>query len=55
MSSNRTIGGEQIKPKICRDCREWKTGGHCKFWKQYKYALHNACGYFMPREEPKQK
>jgi hypothetical protein len=52
MTAKGTIGGQPPVDKICRNCKDWSIGGNCGLWKQYKYALHVACGYFTPREIP---
>ncbi len=50
MTSHGTIGGKEPVEPICRNCKEWRMGGHCIFWDNYKYALAKACGYFTPKE-----
>lgn len=51
MSSRGTIGGGPPVDKICRNCASWSIGGKCSVWKQYKYALHSACGSFWTKED----
>ena len=50
MSTNKTIGGELPQVKLCKDCREWRTGGRCELWKKYAYGFAPGCGYFMRQE-----
>jgi len=54
MSGNGTIGGKPPVDRICRNCEDWVFGGQCKLWKNYKYALTKACGYFTPRDDGQQ-
>jgi hypothetical protein len=51
MKERGTMGGEPPVERICRNCQEWRMGGHCEYWDQYKYALTAACRSFSPRNE----
>jgi hypothetical protein len=51
MSSKGTIGGGPPVDLVCRNCKDWRIQGRCELWKNYKYGLAKACGYFTQRKD----
>ena len=46
MTERKILGGGPLFAKLCRNCKDWETGGWCGLWKKYAFGGSKACGYF---------